>query len=386
MRLNLLQVAKCEGHNGAKAGLNAVSKVLCGQADAPKQHKMAGTAANAEAAATAKYSTTPSKTAAANPAKPPKKNALKAKAERKQQQPQGHSEVRFAEEVAAAAEAGAAAAARAQVDTVAAGGIITDGLGLLSPFARGAAASSPPLSLASPAERKRVRERNRGKKTLQPEPQPEWARAEQLGVQLPIKHTDHASVAAKLRSQGRTSPIKHSDVPTLEEDEHKAGQESSHYSGQKYHDLIGVLRGFKAERVLLQDKTGVVPMPGVQTIELRAAYASPVWRQPKSFIKAQTLLKQSAEQTSSSSGVPTNSSGALHKEEVGSRRQVTALEKLQASGWVIDYECDSVDEAWLLSPEGGRGRLVSHCADPECGTCSRAHIVVLTNACPLTGA
>ena len=36
------------------------------------------------------------------------------------------------------------------------------------------------------------------------------------------------------------------------------------------------------------------------------------------------------------------------------------LEQLhECSGWVVDYECDSVDEAWRLSPEGGSGRSVS---------------------------
>eukprot|EP01043_Picozoa_sp_COSAG02_P069947 COSAG02_NODE_12201_length_1581_cov_1.284076_1_plen_102_part_10 len=101
-------MTKCEGHNGAKAGLYAVAKVLCGQVDAAKQHcskqhDLVGSAATAEATAAVKCSTTPAKTAAASLAKPPKKSALKEKAEREQQQVQGHSEVIFAEEVAAAA-------------------------------------------------------------------------------------------------------------------------------------------------------------------------------------------------------------------------------------------------------------------------------------------
>lgn len=379
-------MAKCEGHNGAKAGLNAVAKVLCGQADELKQRAklraLAGTAAVGEAAETAKDSTTPPKHAAANPAKPPKKTALREVADREQHQGHGQSEVRFAEEVAAAATAGAAAAAQAQVDTVAAGGIITDGLGLLSPFARGAAAGSPPLSLASPAETKRVQKRNRDKKKLEPEPQPEWARAEQLGMQLPIKHTDQAAAAAKPCSRGGTRTIQKSAFPTFEDDGSKGAQEGMHYSGQKYHDLIGLARGFKAECVLPQDKTGVVPMPGVQTIELPAAYTRPVWRQPKSFIKAQASSKQSLRQTT---GVPANSTDTVGNVGAGSRRQVAALELLQAGGWAVDYECDSVDEAWLLSPQGGNGRLVLRGANLDFVTRSRAHLVLLIKCCTSTG-
>ena len=300
---------------------------------------------------------------------------------------EGHSEVRFAEEVAAAAAAGAAAAAQAQVDTVAAGGIITDGLGLLSPFARGAAAGSPPLSLASPAERKRVQEKSRGKKKLVPEPPAEWARAEQLSVQLSIKHADQVGGAAEPRSSGRTRTIQKPTVATFDENESKGVQGSMDCSVQKYRDLVGETRGFKAERVLPQGNTGLVPMPGVQTVELPAVYDSSVWRQPESFIKAKQSTKPSGGRTIGSSGAPPNSSDADSKQGArGPRRQVTALENIQASGWAVDYECDSVDEAWLLSPEGGRGRLVFRCADPQCALCSRAHLCLLINNCTPTGA
>ena len=45
------------------------------------------------------------------------------------------------------------------------------------------------------------------------------------------------------------------------------------------------------------------------------------------------------------------------KHDVDNGRQTGTLERLRgAAGWVVDYECDSVDEAWLLSPEGGSGR------------------------------
>lgn len=282
-------------------------------------------------------------------------------------QRQVQADYRFAEELAAAACAGAAAAEQAQFDAIAAGGVITDGLGLLSPFAREAAvetsaAGSVPLSLASPAEKnKNARSSYSGsaKKKLVCEPHPEWARAEQLGVQLPIKHADQSEGVAEQRKGGARANQAPA-VSAAQMTESRDAGTSAHCHGQRYRDLIGLARGLAAERVLPRGGTEEVPMPGVQTIELPAAHVNTAWRQPEALITADGTCKRPGKlETGGGGGAKAEHTGAGRNKCIDSGRQVGALKQLrEAAGWTVDYECDSVDEVWLLSPEGGSGRSV----------------------------
>ena len=154
-----------EGHNGAKAALNAVGKVLGGESESKKESRSSSSSSSKQqsqvsdttindgvkGAGSSKSSTASSKDKESNTNKNKKQKKTaekeqaqtpKEKAEQAQRLAQVAKEARFADDVAAAAAVGAAAAAQAQLETVAAGGVVTDGLGLLSPFARDSGASS----------------------------------------------------------------------------------------------------------------------------------------------------------------------------------------------------------------------------------------------------
>jgi hypothetical protein len=219
--------------------------------------------------------------------------------------------------------------------------------------------------LASPDRKKEKK-----KSKLSPPAPPEWAKADQLSVKLGVKHPDKTTndesesdaaektigratrgrstaAAAEGQGQGRKrgkgrredseSPppaskrLKRGQQPHSEEEAEEAEDAAEKTiggsGGENYRDLIGLARGFKAERVQKEGETGVVPMPGVQTIKLSdVQLAKSAWRHPKPYIKAPPPQK---EPLLGVGGVSASGSG-----------HVAALR--EGDGSVIDYECDSV--------------------------------------------
>jgi hypothetical protein len=219
--------------------------------------------------------------------------------------------------------------------------------------------------LASPDRKKEKK-----KSKLSPPAPPEWAKADQLSVKLGVKHPDKTTndesesdaaektigratrgrstaAAAEGQGQGRKrgkgrredseSPppaskrLKRGQQPHSEEEAEEAEDAAEKTiggsGGENYRDLIGLARGFKAERVQKEGETGVVPMPGVQTIKLSdVQLAKSAWRHPKPYIKAPPPQK---EPLLGVGGVCASGSG-----------HVAALR--EGDGSVIDYECDSV--------------------------------------------
>ena len=248
-----------------------------------------------------------------------KKKQAKADAEEKaavlkqQQQEQAEAavaaETEFAEAVAQAAEAGAQAANAEQEAVMSSGAGYSDGLGLLSPFASEQEGGG---LLSTREDKKKQKEKKKD------EPPPEWAQPNQLAVKLDVLD----SSSSQNRSSGRS---RSSDAAAASAD--GDGAEG------KYVDHIGKEKNAPPERVFTADG-GDVPMPGVETLKLKPL---PSWRLPKSYIKA-----------------PEVKTGYQDEAQIAAQSPRGTEE-----AHVVDYECDSTDEAWLKSKEGGSGKTVT---------------------------